>query len=77
VTAGQAEKAADPDYDPGRFKQTADLAGIGAVAYQLQDAFGIPGSLPADETMLRTKIFKRGRIGALGAELLDSRGEAM
>lgn len=77
VTASQAEKATDADHDPGRFKQTADLAGIGAVAYQLQNPSGIPGGLAAGDTVLRTKIIKGGRISASGAELLDSPDKAM
>jgi len=77
VTASQAEKAADPDNDPARFNQTADLAGVGAVTYQLQNPFGVPGGLAADDTMLGTKTFKRKCIGVLGAELLDSGGKAM
>jgi hypothetical protein len=47
------------------------------VADQLQNPFGIPGGLAADRTVLGTKIFKRGRVGAVGAELLDSPGKAM
>jgi hypothetical protein len=47
------------------------------VADQLQNPFGIPGGLAADNTVLRTKIFKSGGIGAVGAELLDSRRQAM
>ena len=77
VTASQAEKPADPDDDPARFHQTADLAGVHAVTYQLQNPFGIPGGLAADNTMSGTKLFKRGSIRAFGAELLDSDGKAM
>jgi hypothetical protein len=77
VTASQAEKPADPDEDPARFNQTADLAGIHAVPNQLQNPFGIPGGLATDDTMPGTKLFKRGSIRALGAELLDSDGKAM
>ena len=77
VTASQAEKSADPDEDPARFNQTADLAGVHAVTYYLQNPFGIPGGLAADDTMCGTKFFKRGSIRAFGAELLDSAGKAM
>jgi hypothetical protein len=77
VTASQAEKPADPDDDPARFNQTADLARVHAVAYYLQNSFGIPGGLAAGDTMRGTKIFKSGSIRAFGAELLDSNGEAM
>jgi len=77
VTASQAEKPADPDEDPARFNQTADLARVHAVTYQLQNSFGIPGGLAASDTMRGTKIFKSGSIRAFGTELLDSNGEAM
>ena len=77
VTASQAEKPADPDDDPARFHQTADLAAVHAVTYHLQNPFGIPGGLAADDTMSGTNIFKRGGIRAFGAELLDSHGKAM
>ena len=77
VTAGQTEKAADPDHDPGRFKQTTDLAGVHAVADQLQNPLGIPGGLAAEDTVLKTQTPKRRCLSALGAELLDSGGKAM
>ncbi len=77
VAATQTEKAADPDHDPGRFEQTADLPGVGAVADQLQNPFGVPRGLTADDAVLRTKIFKSGCVVTLGAELLDSRRKAM
>jgi hypothetical protein len=77
VTASQAEKTPDPDDDPARFIQTADLSGVHAVTHQLQNSFGIPGGLSADDTVLGTKTLKRRCIGALGAQLLDSGGKAM
>ena len=74
MTASQAEKPADPDDDPTRFHQTADLARIHAVAYHSQKPFGIPGGLTTGDTMSGTNIFERGSIRAFGAELLDSDG---
>jgi len=38
---------------------------------------GIPSRLAAKEAMLETEIFKRRRIRASCAELLDSNGKAM
>ena len=62
---------------PPRFHQTADLARIHAVAYHLQDPFGIPGGLTTGDTMRGTNIFKGRSIRAFGAELLDIDGKAM
>jgi hypothetical protein len=47
------------------------------MAYQLQNSIGVPRGLAADDTVLGSQIFESGRICALGAELLDSRGKAM
>jgi hypothetical protein len=77
MAASQAEKPTDPYDDPTRFNQTADLAGVHAVAYHPQNPFGIPGGLATSNTMPGTKIFKRWSIRAFGAELLDSAGKAM
>jgi hypothetical protein len=77
VAASQAEKPADPDDDPARFHQTADLAGVQAVTYYLQNPFGVPGGLTTGDTMSGTNIFKGGSIRAFGAELLDSADKAM
>ncbi len=77
VTACETENAANPDHDPGRIRQTTDLAGVYAVADQLQNPLRIPGGLAAKDTVLRTQPSKRRCISALGAELLDSGGKAM
>ena len=77
ATASQAEKPADPYEDPTRFHQTADLAGVHAGTYHLQNPFGIPGGLATGDTMSGTNIFKGRSIRVFGAELLDSDGEAM
>lgn len=77
MAASQAEKPPDPYDDPTRFNQTADLAGVHAVADHLQNPFGIPGGLATGDTMSGTNIFKGGSIRAFGAELLDSAGKAM
>ena len=77
VAADQAQKAPDPDDDPSCFNKPANLAGVHAVSNQLQSAFSIPGSLTAEDTKPRTKIFQRRSICAPSAELLDSNSEAM
>ena len=77
VATSQAEKPADPNDDPTRFHQTADLARIHAVTYHPKNPFGIPGGLTTGDTMSGTYIFKGESIRAFGAELLDSDGEAM
>jgi hypothetical protein len=47
------------------------------VANKPENPFGIPGGLPTDYAMAGTKLLKRRRIRAPGAELLDSNGKAM
>jgi hypothetical protein len=44
---------------------------------QLQNPFGVPGSLAADDAIPGTKIFQRGSIYTPSAELLDTNSEAM
>jgi hypothetical protein len=77
VAASQAKKPADPDDDPARLDQSADLSGIHTMPNNLEFAFGIPGCLPAYFTMAEAKIFKRRRFRASCAELLDSNSKAM
>jgi hypothetical protein len=77
VAASQAEKPTDPYENPTRFNQTADLAGVHAVAYHPQNPFGIQGGLTTGDTMSGTNMFNGGSIRAFGAELLDSTGKAM
>ncbi len=67
MAASQTNKPANPDEDPARLDESADLAGIHAVADNLNLAFGIPGALPAKSTMIGTKIFKARRVSTLGA----------
>jgi hypothetical protein len=77
VAASQTEKPPDPDDDPARLNQTANLPGVHAVPDQLQNSFGIPGGLAAGDTMCGAEFLERWSIRAFGAELLDSDGEAM
>jgi hypothetical protein len=77
VATGQAQKALDPDDDPACFNKPPDLAGVHAMAYQLESTLSIPGSLTAEDTKQGMKNFARNGVRALGAELLDSKCEAM
>jgi hypothetical protein len=76
VAAGQAQKAPDPNHDPGLNNPT-DLPGVHAVSDNLQNPFRAMGSLSADEAKLRANILQRRSIRAFGAELLDSSNQAM
>jgi hypothetical protein len=77
MAANKAQKPPDPDYNPTRFDQATDLAGIHPMSNYLQYAVGIPRGLPAENAELGTNCFQRRRIPVSGAQLLDRNCEAV
>jgi hypothetical protein len=77
MPTNQTEEASHPDDDPSGFRQTADLARIHPVSYDLQHALGVPRGLPAENTKCRTNNAQRWGIGVPRAQLLDTSCQAV
>ena len=77
VPADTTQEAPNPDDEPTRLGQAADLPAIHAVTDQLQNTLGAPGRLATEDTILRTESLQKRGSRASCAELLDTNGKAM
>ena len=76
MATSQAEKAPDPNHDPG-LNKSANLPGIHAMSDNLQNSRRVMRSLAANDAKVGTQILQRRRTHTSGAQLLDSNDEAM